>query len=346
MSLKDIEKLKERVDKDPNSKLFVPLAEEYRKEGMIEEAIKVLLGGLEKQPGYMSARVALGKIYLEKGMPKEAQGEFENVIKAIPDNLYAQKKLADIYRDSGQRDLAIKSYRTVLKLNSMDEDAIHSLHELEDSEPEEQPAEEAVALEIPGEEPGGGEEEVAEEVVFTDSAHEQKAETAAHADDELSAFKDSLFGDKGHDEEEEIVSIDEEVEETSADTWDKKVGRVPLETVPEKISETAVNEEVPVAPEPMKVVQATPVPEAPQKDREDAIGDADRMISEGNYAGALNAYKRILSDNPDDRKVMQRMEELRACLKMTGKDKDMLIARLDAFLAGVKKGRDGFFGST
>ena len=101
MSSKDIEKLKERVDKDPNSKLFVPLAEEYRKEGLVEEAIKVLQDGLERQPGYMSARVALGKIYLEKGMPQEARGEFENVIKAIPDNLYAHKKLAEIYRDTG-----------------------------------------------------------------------------------------------------------------------------------------------------------------------------------------------------------------------------------------------------
>ena len=78
MSLKDIEKLKERVDKDPNSKLFVPLAEEYKKEGMIEEAISVLLNGIERQPGYMSARVSLGKIYLEKGMMKEARSDVTN----------------------------------------------------------------------------------------------------------------------------------------------------------------------------------------------------------------------------------------------------------------------------
>src|SRR5512135_2069932 len=102
MSLKDIAKLKERVDKDPNSKLFVPLAEEYRKEGMLDEAIGVLLSGIEKQPGYMSARVSLGKIYLEKEMLPEALSEFEQVIKSIPDNLYAHKKLAEIYRATGQ----------------------------------------------------------------------------------------------------------------------------------------------------------------------------------------------------------------------------------------------------
>src|SRR5512147_3097157 len=105
MSLKDIEKLKERVDKDPNSKLFVPLAEEYRKEGMLDDAISVLLTGIERQPGYMSARVSLGKIYLEKGMMKEARSEFENVVSIIPDNLYAQKKLAEIYKGLGEAGL-------------------------------------------------------------------------------------------------------------------------------------------------------------------------------------------------------------------------------------------------
>ena len=66
MALEDIEKLKEKVKKDPNSKLFVPLAEEYRKTGMLDEAISVLMTGITSQPGYASARVSLGKIYLEK----------------------------------------------------------------------------------------------------------------------------------------------------------------------------------------------------------------------------------------------------------------------------------------
>lgn len=59
MALEEIERLKEKLDKDPNSKLFIPLAEEYKKAGMFDEAVDVLLKGLERQPGYMSARVAL-----------------------------------------------------------------------------------------------------------------------------------------------------------------------------------------------------------------------------------------------------------------------------------------------
>jgi tetratricopeptide (TPR) repeat protein len=67
MALEEIERLKEKINKDPNSKLFVPLAEEYKKAGMFDEAIDALILGLERQPNYLSARVSLGKIYIERG---------------------------------------------------------------------------------------------------------------------------------------------------------------------------------------------------------------------------------------------------------------------------------------
>jgi tetratricopeptide (TPR) repeat protein len=150
MSLKDIEKLREKVDKDPNSKLFVPLAEEYKKEGMLDEAINVLLTGLERQPGYTSAMVSLGKIYLDKGMRPEATDEFEKVIQQIPDNLFAHKKLAEIYVDTGKTDRAIKAFRTVLKLNPMDEDVATKLKELEGEQYSEEPPEKTELIEEAG----------------------------------------------------------------------------------------------------------------------------------------------------------------------------------------------------
>lgn len=131
MALEDIERLKEKISRDPNSKLFVPLAEEYKKAGMLDEAIEVLTGGLENQPGYLSARVSLGKIFIDRGMLHEAQTEFEKVIAAIPDNLYAHKKLAEIYKELGDKDKATKELRTVLKLNSLDDWAAASLSEIE-----------------------------------------------------------------------------------------------------------------------------------------------------------------------------------------------------------------------
>ncbi|MGB9715618.1 MAG: tetratricopeptide repeat protein [Thermodesulfovibrionales bacterium] len=133
MPFNDIERLKERIEKDPNSKLFVPLAEEYKKAGMLEEAVDVLLKGLERHPNYMSARVSLGKIYLEKGLLNEASQEFEKVVSAIPENLYAHKKLAEIYESLDNKPKAIEELRTVLRLNPIDEVAAKTLASLEES---------------------------------------------------------------------------------------------------------------------------------------------------------------------------------------------------------------------
>jgi len=127
----EIARLASQLSKDPKSKLFIPLAEEYMKEGMVEEAIMTLDDGLRHNPGYMSARVMLGKAYLNKGDVDNSCTQFEAVVKAVPDNLYAHKKLGEIYVHQGRRDEAIKSFKILSMLNPADEDAVSKLKTLE-----------------------------------------------------------------------------------------------------------------------------------------------------------------------------------------------------------------------
>jgi tetratricopeptide (TPR) repeat protein len=54
-----IEKLQKKLDKAPNSTIFFQLAEEHRKEGNLDEALKILKEGLTRHPSYWSARVTL-----------------------------------------------------------------------------------------------------------------------------------------------------------------------------------------------------------------------------------------------------------------------------------------------
>ncbi|MEK6576950.1 MAG: tetratricopeptide repeat protein [Nitrospirota bacterium] len=127
----EIVKLTEKMTKDPASTLFFPLAEEYRKCGMLDEAIILLTDGLKNHPNFLSARVSLGKIYLQKGIIPDARQEFEKVVQFAPDNLLAQKKLAIIYRDEGERDKALDSCRRLLLLNPNDEEIKKIQAELE-----------------------------------------------------------------------------------------------------------------------------------------------------------------------------------------------------------------------
>lgn len=116
----EITKLTERIAKDPKSKLFVPLAEEYKKAGDLEMAVFVLMEGLKNNPGYVTARSFLGKLLIEQGDLSGARAEFEEVIKAVPDNLMAQRKLGNLYALQDRPQEALQHYQAVLRINPKD----------------------------------------------------------------------------------------------------------------------------------------------------------------------------------------------------------------------------------
>ena len=127
----EIAKLTERISKDPKSKLFVPLAEEYKKIGDIEMAIHVLSEGLKINPGYVTARSFLGRLLLEQGNFAASQTEFEEVVKAIPDNLLAHRKLGDLHLLQKRQEDALKHYKIALTLNPGDSEIASLISDIE-----------------------------------------------------------------------------------------------------------------------------------------------------------------------------------------------------------------------
>ena len=91
-----IEELRRRVERDPASLAFAQLAEEFRRAGALQEAVRVCRDGLARHPGYISARLTLGRALFELGQYDEAQAELEAVLLAAPDNLIALRSIADI----------------------------------------------------------------------------------------------------------------------------------------------------------------------------------------------------------------------------------------------------------
>ena len=106
-----IRDLKRRLELDPASRLFVSLAEEYRKAGRIGDALVTLQKGLRNHPGYISAQVALGRAFLQAGNVSEAIATFTKVLTADPANLVSAKALADIYLSRGENVEALKKYK-------------------------------------------------------------------------------------------------------------------------------------------------------------------------------------------------------------------------------------------
>ena len=106
-----IRDLQRRLELDPSSRLFVALAEEFRKVGRFAYALSALQMGLLAHPNYISAQVALGRVYLESGQVTEAIVTFSKVLASDPGNLVSAKSLADIYMSRGDGVEAIKKYK-------------------------------------------------------------------------------------------------------------------------------------------------------------------------------------------------------------------------------------------
>jgi tetratricopeptide (TPR) repeat protein len=115
-----IDALRRRLQKDPGSIAFAQLAEEYRRAGRFQDAIDVCLSGLARHPGYLSARVTLGRALLEVGDIDGAQRELAEVLRVAPDNLSAIRGIAEVHRKKGEIPEALAQFRSAFEMASPD----------------------------------------------------------------------------------------------------------------------------------------------------------------------------------------------------------------------------------
>ena len=111
-----IEALRKRLQQDPGSIAFAQLAEEYRRAGRFNEAIDVCRAGLARHPGYLSARVTLGRALLEIGDIESAQRELSDVLRVAPDNLGAIRGIAEVHRKKGEIPEALAQFRSAFEM--------------------------------------------------------------------------------------------------------------------------------------------------------------------------------------------------------------------------------------
>ncbi|MDE3156035.1 MAG: tetratricopeptide repeat protein [Acidobacteriota bacterium] len=112
--------LRRRVQQDPASIAFAQLAEEYRRAGDLQSAVRVSRDGLQRHPAYASARVTLARALVQLGDLDGAEAEFEQARRLAPDNLAAIRGLADLHQRRGQLGDALAEYREALSLATND----------------------------------------------------------------------------------------------------------------------------------------------------------------------------------------------------------------------------------
>lgn len=116
----------------PGSRVFAPLAEAYRKLGMLDEALKVLKEGIRRHPSYPLGYLVLAQCYAD-------QGQWERVAQTLlpltphhKDNVAMQKLYAQACLETGDHEAALTTYKWLLFLNPRDKVFAAQVASLED----------------------------------------------------------------------------------------------------------------------------------------------------------------------------------------------------------------------
>lgn len=92
-----IEEMLQRWEEEPTPQLSLQLAEEYRRQGRLEEGTIILEQALRLHPNHVAARVAHGRFLLESGRMDDAAAVLEAVVDEDPTHLVANKLLIGLY---------------------------------------------------------------------------------------------------------------------------------------------------------------------------------------------------------------------------------------------------------
>ncbi len=127
----EIARLSERLNKDPKSRIFVQLADAYRKSNMIDEALEILNKGLVFHPNYPLAHLILGKCHFDKRQYEQAKNSFDKTLSYDPQNIVALRMLAQTCEVTKDEDGQIKAYQGILAIDPFDAPAKEKLTNLE-----------------------------------------------------------------------------------------------------------------------------------------------------------------------------------------------------------------------
>ncbi|HEX6135340.1 MAG TPA: tetratricopeptide repeat protein [Longimicrobiales bacterium] len=173
----EIAKLEALYAGNPGGRVFVHLAEAYRKAGEHERARRILEEGLARHADSASGYVVLGRVLADMQVVPEAETAFRRVLELDGGNLVALRWLGDLARQTGRNTEAAAHYRELLVRNPSNEE-VRDLVEIVEREqsgappPRPAAAEPGVSTAAAVEEPGAA---VAEPV----SAEEEPAVTQA-----------------------------------------------------------------------------------------------------------------------------------------------------------------------
>lgn len=126
-----IEKYLKVLEENPRSRVFAPLAESYRRLGMIDRSIEILKDGMRYHPNYVVGYLGLAACYSDLGQYQLCYATLKPFVPTSRDNLRLQRLFAEACEQIGHDYEALETYKFLLFLNPKDSEAAKKVAELE-----------------------------------------------------------------------------------------------------------------------------------------------------------------------------------------------------------------------
>jgi len=305
-----IEELKKKFEENPR-RYFAPLANEYRKAGDLQQAISICQSHLPQQPGHMSGHIVYGQALFEARQFDQSRTVFETALALDPENLIALRYLGDIAFELGDRSGARAWYTRVLETDPRNEEIAALMAAMGAEERGATPRESgptaasASAEAVSAKEPG---------------RREPVAEAAGTAPAKASSAAPPT--QKGQETVASPTAADAELEKL----FSRPAERPPkAETPPPaepstfsplsgfgapRASEAAPSLERP-AP---SIAEATPAPQAGREPGFVTETMAELYVKQGFHDRALEVYRQLVAQSPNDRGLRERMERIQRAM--------------------------------
>ena len=123
----ELDKLEARFQQNPKGRNFAPLADAYRKAGLIDNAIGLCQEGLKLHPDYVSAYIVYARCLVDKKDDAAALDVFKKVLELDGENIIALRGLAELSERNGRPEEEVEWLTRLLNADPMNGDAAEAL---------------------------------------------------------------------------------------------------------------------------------------------------------------------------------------------------------------------------
>lgn len=288
-STEEIQRLENRLRRNPRSLMFARLADAYLRMGRVEDAKRLCEEGVREHPYYVTGHVMLGKCHLARGEHDAAEKQFKRALLLDPKYLAAHKYYGDLMKEIGWIKTFEMSYRKILQIDPLDQSARAMLGDVDLTQEVRLEEEEIAEDYVEPEEAEGTPEDMIDAGIkepLRESA-EKKGERGAEElsdkqEEKFSGILDDIFKDEIMDED----IVREEHEDVDS-----------LKEYSEKLS-VAETPEFPLAVEPEEETRSAEPPSSAETPSAEAKAEEDEAAS-GNDFELEEMIEEAAEDKPD-----------------------------------------------